>query len=131
MTKAEIIASTLENMHREAGSFQPAPGTNDSNYYESSVVIPTLVDRLPDAAIDIKTCHDFMDLLVDCCKTCHALYPHYEMCLQALPGGQTAWICCAVRDSLMPQMDRSTSLDFDEALEGKPTSNGKDRHEQK
>ena len=102
MTKNEIIKKTLEEMHGENGLLCPNPheAENDtSDDYESSIVVPMLVERLPEG-VDIKTCSDFRHLKVDCCKTCHTLYAHYEMHLESIAHSGNAWLCCFIRAAL-------------------------------
>jgi hypothetical protein len=98
MKKSEIIEKTLAAMRSFGGLldtsavFQEA---DDSREYEESVVIPTLLGRLPDQ-IEIKTCADFADLGVTCCDSCHSFYAHEEMYLEDLPAEGKASICCAI-----------------------------------
>jgi hypothetical protein len=84
MTKEEIIAETTPHL-----SCPP-------DYLD--VVTAELLRRLPDLAV--KTCDDFGSHSGKCCESCHNFYPHYDMELIALPQGEWAWVCCAVRDAV-------------------------------
>ena len=90
MTKAEIIAQTLESMN-----------LNDEPEYQT-IVIAELYRKLPDG-VEIKTCEDFRHLNVKCCDTCHNFYPHYEMKVIELPDGSPAWVCDAVEWAIYPE----------------------------
>ncbi|MGA3107140.1 MAG: hypothetical protein ABSD53_21875 [Terriglobales bacterium] len=95
MTKAEIIAQTLESMN-----------LNDEPEYQT-IVIAELDWKLPDG-VEIKTCEDFRHLNVKCCDTCHNFYPHYEMKVIELPDGSPAWVaaCSWTRRRVMAEGDR-------------------------
>jgi len=90
VTKAEIIAQTLESMN-----------LNDEPEYQT-IVIAELYRKLPDG-VEIKTCEDFRHLNVECCDTCHNFYPHYEMRVIDLPDGSSAWVCDAVEWAIYPE----------------------------
>jgi hypothetical protein len=100
LIKAEIIARTL----RELGLISrvndpPSVGQQED---EEEFVISVLLDLLPEG-MDIWVCKDFVHLAVECCATCHNLYPHYDMVLINLPHAGKAWVCHAVRLSLFPE----------------------------
>jgi hypothetical protein len=78
-----------------------------------------LQDVLPDG-MDIKVCEDFKHLNVECCKTCHEFYPHYDMSLIDLPGGVKAWVCDSVKWALYPEKYRELQEWSRNSLEGKP-----------
>src|SRR5260370_1879480 len=95
MTKNEIITKTLAAMNQDGGDIGGTErDSNEEPDYEE-LVIATLREQLPDD--DVKTCEDFEGLKMQCCATCHRFYPHYDMCLENLPTGGKAWLCCAVR----------------------------------
>jgi hypothetical protein len=93
VTKNEIITKTLAEMNqdRDFGGSKLDPGEELDH---EELVIVTLREKLPDD--DVRTCEDFNGLNAQCCDICH-LYPHYDMCLENLPTGGKAWLCCAVR----------------------------------
>ncbi len=97
LKKSEVIEETLGAMRQEA--CQDEGGTALEEYL-SSIVIPALMQLLPDG-IDIKTCRDVRVFQIACCKTCHTLYPHYEMYLVELPEDGKGWVCCAFRSALI------------------------------
>ena len=109
MNKLEIIKKTLfefEDRDPEDGTpyvFDP---------YSHGHVIEALRAALAGVGddVDVKTCSDLSYLNVDCCQTCHAHYPHYEMTLVSLQGGGKAWVCCSVHGALVPA--ELTSIDF-------------------
>jgi hypothetical protein len=93
MTKQEIIKLTLQQVEYRRYSTPEGIEANDE------MVIAELNKRLPE--VEIKTCEDFKYLNVECCDTCHTLYPHYEMHLESLPDTSMAWICCKVRSAVL------------------------------
>ena len=98
MKKDEIIQTTLHAM-RQDRSLLPCEDTGDDDWDDhQDLVIATLTERLPD--LDFRTCADFGELGVECCHTCHTLYPYYEMYIEDLPDGSKAWICCFIRSAL-------------------------------
>jgi hypothetical protein len=121
MNKREIIEMTLAAMRCPGGLLDSSADSQgaDSEEYEKSVVMPTLLNRLPDEA-DIKTCTDFASLGVTCCETCHAQYPFAEMYLEDIPAEGKAWICCAIRSALRGDTadDLARGLALEEALGG-------------
>jgi hypothetical protein len=114
MNRDQIIAKTLDDMRRYETDFEnrePGSAVRDDEY-NRSIFIPEMLKRLPDG--DITTCGELRPG-VECCPTCHGLYPHYEMYVVELPDGRTGWICCAVRRVLFP--DTAIADDSPEALE--------------
>lgn len=97
MTKGEIIAKTLDDM----GLFSGDDKTPHSGEYveDDGSIIAGVRERLPEG--EIGTCADFHALGVKCCTACHGFYPDYDMCIESLPNGRRAWICCAVRKALL------------------------------
>ena len=124
MTRDELIKATLRAMSEapDCDSSGSMEGHNTDNY--DAIVIATLSERLPDG--QIKTCDD-LALSVECCTNCHTFYPHYDMCLEILPDGAAAWICCAVRSALLspqpyPKERQRELMELEEALGGNPNS---------
>lgn len=122
MTKTEIIQATLAALRQGDATEQGTSNTECADIIaddEASVVIPTLVTRLPDD-VDIKTCADFSSLGVACCSTCHSLYPHFEMYLDDTPDGSKAWICCSVQRAMRGESGCSSEelLQLEQALGG-------------
>ena len=93
MTKNEIIVKTLRDLGLPRSPKHEVPFSNDLDGQE--IVVAELQSILLDA--DIKTCKDFAHLSAACCETCHHFYPHYDMILISLPGGEQGWVCCSVR----------------------------------
>ena len=122
MQKTEIIQRTVAAMRGEGGLLEAdteQPG-GDSDDYPSSVVLPTMMQRLPDG-VSINTCADFQHLQIACCEMCHQLYAHVDMYLEDLPNGNSAWICCAVRTALqncgtLSHIDTGEDFDIEVAL---------------
>jgi hypothetical protein len=105
MTKNEIIAKTLTEMSQHCWGDGGAEYDPDEEPDYEELVIAMLRDQLPDD--DVNTCEDFEGLKAQCCETCHRFYPHYDMCLENLPEGGKAWLCCAVRGALLQSSRRS------------------------
>jgi len=108
MNRDQLIAKTFDDMRRYEIAFENRePGSADLDAeYHRDIVIPEMLKRLPDG--DITTCGE-LQAEIECCPTCHGLYPHYEMHEVNLPDGRTGWICCAVRRVLFPE----TAMKFD------------------
>ncbi len=118
MKKSEIIETTLAAMRRPGGLLDSSQDSQDDNdEYEKSVVMPTLLERLPDG-VEIKTCSDFADLAVTCCERCHTLYAFYEMYLEDLPGEDKAWICCAISRALRGESVETDVAALDQLIRG-------------
>lgn len=95
LNKNNVINKTL----RETGSrIAKYECRYDESLDEDEGMIAELNSRLPDT--DLKTCSDFAHLSVNCCETCHKVYPEYEMSLIGLPNGGTAWVCDPVKDAV-------------------------------
>jgi len=124
MTKAEIIQITLSALREGDVLWSGTPDAESSDTredYEASVVIPALMERLPDNE-EIKTCADFPDIGVTCCSICHSFYPHYDMYLEDMPDGSKAWVCCFVRSALHgedPAQRSEELIDLETALGGR------------
>jgi hypothetical protein len=114
MNRDEIIAKTLQDMEAyEISVENREPGSAErDDEYNRDIFLREMLKRLPDS--DITTCGD-LQAGVECCPTCHGLYPHYEMHLENLPDGRMSWICCAVRRALFPET--AIADDSPEALE--------------
>lgn len=114
MNREQIITKTLDQMRLYEISFEGhEPGSNDRDAkYNKDVFFPEMMKRLPEG--EITTCEE-LQLDVECCPTCHGLYPHYEMDLKTIPDGRTGWICCAVDRALFPET--AVAYDSPEALE--------------
>ena len=119
MTKNEIIQATLRAMRQDRGLRSSGEtGDNDWDAYEV-IVIAAMTERLADR--DLGTCADFGELGVECCHTCHTLYPHHEMYIEDLPDGNKAWICCFVHSALRGEKtldDLQAEIDLEAALGG-------------
>jgi hypothetical protein len=96
MNKAEIMAKTMKYMAPIGLQVEP-PFSEEQD--EEEFIISVLQDLLSDG-VDIKVCDDFRHLNVQCCRTCHEFYPHYDMSLIDLPGGGKAWVCDTVKWAL-------------------------------
>ena len=82
-------------------------------------MIAAMKERLPER--DFRTCADFGELGVECCHTCHTLYPHHEMYIEDLPDGNKAWLCCFVHSALRGEKtleDLQAEIDLEAALGG-------------
>jgi hypothetical protein len=91
MHKAEIIGRILSDLpNGEDG------GVACSEAYRARVT-ESLHERLPEG--QIQTCDDVKDMSVECCSSCHEVDSEH-LFLETLPGGQVAWICCAVHRKL-------------------------------
>lgn len=55
------------------------------------------------------TCEDFQYTGRQCCEVCHEEYPD-EMCIERLPDGRMAWICCAISKALHHEPDDDPEL---------------------
>src|ERR1017187_2713380 len=88
--KAEIISQVLRDLPDGKDG-----GVACSDAYRAHVT-ETLRAGLPDGFI--QTCEDFKNVRVECCRGCHD-FDSEQLCLEALPDGRSAWICCAVRRS--------------------------------
>lgn len=96
MHKAEIIGRILSDLpNGEDG------GVACSEAYRAHVT-ESLHERLPEG--QIQTCDDVKDMSVECCSSCHEVDSEH-LFLETLPGGQVAWICCAVRRKLFPERE--------------------------
>jgi hypothetical protein len=119
LTKDDIIQATLRAMRQDRGLLASEDtGDVDWDNYDAAV-IATLRERLPDR--DFKICADFGELGVECCHTCHTLYPHYEMYIEDLLDGNKAWLCCFVRSALHGEKtldDLQADIDLEAALGG-------------
>jgi hypothetical protein len=119
MTKGEIIRATLRAMREDRGILANGDnGDDDWDNYDPTV-IATLTERLPD--LNLRICADFGELGVECCHTCHTLYPHYEMYIEDLPDGNKAWLCCFIRCALRGEKtleDLQAEIDLEAALGG-------------
>lgn len=116
MMRQELIDMTWRAVSRAPSlPIEPEGPSRDEDY--DAIIIFTLNERLPHC--EFTTCED-LALGVECCETCHTLYPHYEMYLDDLPDGGKAWICCSVRSALRGEKTTPTSeeIDLEEALGG-------------
>lgn len=120
MTKDKIIEITMSAMRGTGGLLDPDKGRLGDDEYTQTIVIPTLLTRVPDDT-DILTCADFADLQVRCCSICHTYHAHYEMRLEHLADGAAVWVCCAVLSALreeQPDHNAEEWVDLEEALGG-------------
>jgi len=119
VTKREIISLTMRE-------FWNAPDIDETFRFEDidpcNPTVLALEDALKSIAVDtdILTCSDFGNLAVACCDTCHTMYPHFEMALVYLAGGDAAWVCCAIDRALhpkqAPEADDSSLVDLEDAI---------------
>ena len=114
MNRDQIIAKTLVDMRVYVNRVEnrDPEGADGDDTYIRDVYFPEMMKRLPEG--EITTCDELL-LDVECCPTCHGLYPHYEMYLVELPDDRAAWICCAVRTVLFPET--AIAADDPEVLE--------------
>jgi hypothetical protein len=96
MTRNEITEKTLREI-RLRFEGREAPYSEDPDCEE--IIVAELQKRLPET--DIKICEDFSYLQVECCETCHELYPHYEMHLVDLLDRSKAWVCDSIRSAII------------------------------
>jgi hypothetical protein len=121
MNRDQIIAKTIVDMcHHENLEEDCEPGSdNAAAAYDSDVVVPEMLKRLPEG--EITTCAE-LGLTDKCCDSCHAYYPHYDMEVVQLSDGRAGWICCAVRRFLFPETsipeDSQEFVDLMQALGG-------------
>ena len=102
MNKAEIIAKMMKDMTPIGPQTEP-PFSDEQD--EEEFIISVLQGDLP-SDVDIRTCEDCKHLNVECCKTCHEFYPHYDMSLIDLPDGGKAWVCDSVKWAIYPEKYR-------------------------
>lgn len=95
--RAEILALCEENL---------AAPRKDRIMDESSLRDEGAFNRKMIAHIESRlaqgnyfTCEDFQYTSRPCCGVCHEEYPD-EMCIERLPDGQMAWMCCAIRKAV-------------------------------
>jgi hypothetical protein len=100
MTRGEIIEKTLKEMGVLLPSGQCAKSGDQADFL--SGVITELQRRLPPGG-KIKTCGAFRHLNIGCCDSCHTEYPRSKMSLIDLPGGGSAWVCCAMNRAIYPE----------------------------
>jgi hypothetical protein len=115
MNKTDIISKTLTDMRLILLNPEP-PFSEEPD--EEEFIISVLQDVLPEG-VDIRLCDDFKHLGVECCETCHNFYPHYDMSLIELPGGEKAWVCDSVKWALYPEKYRELQEWSRNSSEGK------------
>jgi hypothetical protein len=119
LTKDEIIRAILRAMRQERDLLASGETGGDDWHNCEAIAIAAMTERLSDR--DFKTCVDFGELGVECCHTCHTLYPHYEMYIEDLPDGNKAWLCCFIRSALHGEKtleDLQAEIDLEAALDG-------------
>ena len=115
MNKTEIIAKTTKDMAPIGPQSEPPFGDERD---EEDFIISVLQDVLQDG-VEIKVCDDFLHLNVQCCRTCHEFYPHYDMSLIDLPDGGKAWVCDSIKWALYPEKYRELQERSRNSPEGK------------
>ena|ERR1700758_3764172 len=115
MNKADIIEKTLKEMKLLPLKAEP-PISDEPD--EEEFIVSVLRDLLPEG-VDIRTCEDFKQLQVECCQTCHDLYPHYDMSLTNLADGGKAWVCDNVKWAIYPEEHRKLQEWSGNSPEGK------------
>lgn len=105
--KREIIAAIV----REQADQRAALGSEAGDFFSDEVMASLLTEclREVDEDQDLALCSDYSYLDVECCDTCHVLYPD-EASVVSLPSGAKAWLCCAYDRALTRAGQPETSM---------------------
>jgi len=103
----ETLAASLQNGTMDESSLRGEEAFNRK-------MVAYIDDQLGDGSY--LTCEDFGYTGRQCCPVCHEEYPD-EMCIERLPDGRKAWICCAIRRAVYHNPQNAPDL-FEKMLVG-------------